>query len=256
MTRPRTWLSLACRAAVIAAVALTVRSSAQEPVAPEMLAPTLGVRAVVSGLNLPIAIAFIGPDDLLVLEKDTGQIKRVVNGTVTATVLDLGVNRNSERGLLGIALHPDFPRNRGVYLYWTCRSSGPPSDPFFPDERRCLDTNMLAADSGEVLEVPLLGNRVDRFVWDGSRLAYERNLIMLRAFQNDGAPIPAGQGDESQPARGNHNGGVLRFGPDRKLYIYIGDNGRRGWLQNLKDGPEDPMATTISSVVRSPMTRT
>jgi len=238
MTRRRTWLSRACCAVVlIAAVVLTVRSSAQTGASPEMLAPTLDVRTVVAGLDQPIAIAFIGQNDLLVLEKDTGRVKRVVDGVVTGTVLDLGVNRNSERGLLGIAVHPDFPRNRGVYLYWTCRSSGPPSDPFFPDERRCLDTNMLAADSGAVLEVPLLGNRVDRFVWDGSALAYERNLIMLRAFQNDGAPTPTGQGDEAQPARGNHNGGVLRFGPDRKLYIYIGDNGRRGWLQNLKDGP-------------------
>ena len=50
----------------------------------------------------------------------------------------------------------------------------------------------------------------------------------LRAFQNDGAPIPAGQGDEAQPPRANHNGSVIRFGPDRKLYILIGDKGRRG----------------------------
>jgi glucose/arabinose dehydrogenase len=37
--------------------------------------------------------------------------------------------------------------------------------------------------------------------------------------------------------RGNHNGGVLRFGPDRKLYIIIGDNGRRGYTQNNLLGP-------------------
>ena len=238
MTRLRTWLSRACHAAVlIATVALTVSSSAQTGPGPEMLAPTLDVRTVVAGLDMPIGMAFIGLNDLLVLEKDSGLVKRVVNGVVTGVVLDLGVNRNSERGLLGIALHPDFPRDRGVYLYWTCRSTGQPSDPFFPDERRCLDANMFAADSGAVLEVPLLGNRVDRFVWDGAELAFERNLIMLRAFQNDGAPTPTGQGDESQPARGNHNGGVIRFGPDRKLYIFIGDNGRRGWLQNLTNGP-------------------
>ena len=33
---------------------------------------------------------------------------------------------------------------------------------------------------------------------------------------------------------------MLRFGPDGKLYILIGDNGRRGQLQNLADGPFGP----------------
>ena len=29
----------------------------------------------------------------------------------------------------------------------------------------------------------------------------------------------------------------MRFGPDGKLYIFMGDQGRRGWLQNLENGP-------------------
>ncbi len=37
--------------------------------------------------------------------------------------------------------------------------------------------------------------------------------------------------------RGNHNGGVLRTGPDGKLYLQVGDTGRRGQTQNLFDGP-------------------
>lgn len=236
------WLSRTCWAAVvIAASAWSIRSGAQtQGTTPEMLDRALDVRTVIAGLALPIGLAFLGDNDMLVLEKDSGRVLRVVNGTVTGVVLDLGVNNASERGLLGIALHPQFPRNPGVYLYWTCRSTAPPSDPFFPDERRCLDTNMFSTDTNNVLQVPLLGNRVDRFVWDGSRLSFQHNLIMLRAFQNDGAPVPEGQNDAAQPPRGNHNGGVIRFGPGRKLYIVIGDNGRRGWLQNLADGPGGP----------------
>ena len=37
--------------------------------------------------------------------------------------------------------------------------------------------------------------------------------------------------------RGNHNGGVLRTGPDNKIYLQVGDTGRRGQLQNIFDGP-------------------
>jgi glucose/arabinose dehydrogenase len=174
-----------------------------------MLDPRLDVRPVVSGLNLPTTLAFIGSNDILVLEKNTGQVKRVVDGLVQGTILDLAVNFGSERGLLGIALHPDFPANPGVYLYWTESTTG-------------ADTNVLS-------ETPLLGNRVDRYVWDGTSLAFDHNLIMIRAIQQDAG----------QPERGNHDGGVITFGPDGKLYIFIGDVGRRGNLQNLPCGPTD-----------------
>jgi CHRD domain/Glucose / Sorbosone dehydrogenase len=33
---------------------------------------------------------------------------------------------------------------------------------------------------------------------------------------------------------------VIKFGPDGKLYVFIGDNGRRGWTQNLINGPFPP----------------
>jgi glucose/arabinose dehydrogenase len=215
-----------------------VPSAAQA--APTMLDSRLAVETVVSGLTTPTSIAFLGPNDMLVLEKATGKVIRVTTGVAQGTVLDLAVNNASERGLLGIALHPDFPANPGVYLYWTCRSTAAPANPFFPDQQRCSTVNMLGPDTGNILEVPLLGNRVDRFVWNGSTLTFDRNLIMLRAFQNDGAPQPPGQGDETQPPRGNHDGGVIAFGPDRKLYVIFGDQGRRGQLQNLAQGPTPP----------------
>ena len=174
---------------------------------PTMLVPGLDVEEVVSGLTSPISLAFLGQGDMLVTEKTTGQVKRVTDGTTVGTVLDLAVNFGSERGLLGIAVHPEFPADPGVYLFWTESTTG-------------ADTNVLSA-------TPLLGNRVDRFEWNGSTLTFDQNIIRLRAIQQDAG----------SPERGNHNAGVIDFGPDGNLYVYIGDVGRRGQLQNLTCGP-------------------
>ena len=173
---------------------------------PTMLHPNLAVQTVFTGLETPTTFAFLGPNDILVLEKNSGQVKRIVDGAVHSIALDLAVNFASERGLLGIALHPDFPTDPSVYLYWTESTTG-------------SDTDVLS-------ETPLLGNRVDRFVWDGSSLTLDQNLIHIRAIQQDAG----------QPERGNHDGGVITFGTDGKLYIFIGDVGRRGHLQNLPCG--------------------
>ena len=175
---------------------------------PSLVDRNLAVRTVATGLVQPTTMAFLGPNDMLVLEKASGKVQRVIDGVIQSTpVLDLAVNSASERGLLGIALHPDFPAVAAVYLYWT--------------------ESTTRADSEVLSETPLLGNRVDRFLWDGSRLTMDRNIIQLRAFQ----------ADAGQAMRGNHDGGVIKFGPDGKLYIYFGDNGRRGQMQNLPDGP-------------------
>jgi glucose/arabinose dehydrogenase len=174
---------------------------------PEVLVPNLAVKTVVTGLVTPTAIAFLGSNDVLALEKNTGKVQRIVNGVVQATVLDLAVNFGSERGLLGIALHPDFASNHAVYLYWTESSTG-------------ADTDVLSATT-------LMGNRVDRFIWNGTALTLDHNIVRIRAIQQDAG----------QPERGNHDGGVIAFGPDEKLYVFTGDVGRRGHLQNLPCGP-------------------
>ena len=153
---------------------------------PTMLAANLGVRPLVTGLTQPTTIAFIGENELFVLEKASGRVQRVVNGAVDSTVLDLAVNSGSERGLLGIALHPDFPSNPGVYLYWTESTTG--------------------ADTTVLNDTPLLGNRVDRYNWNGTTLSFDRTLIRLRALQP-----PFGAEPTPAAGRGNHNGGVLAF---------------------------------------------
>src|SRR5919204_5296857 len=139
-----------------AALAIGGRIGAQPP-APSMLDPHLGVRTVVSGLNQPTSLAFLGANDLLVLEKTTGKVQRVVNGAVQSTVLDLAVNGSSERGLLGIALHPKFPANRGVYLYWTCTAPVPAADPFFQTQESCDNPPVPGPDSTNILAVPVRG---------------------------------------------------------------------------------------------------
>ena len=197
------------RAAVLAALALPA-SATPAQAAPEVLDPNLAVRPAVTGLVTPISVAFLGPGEMLVLEKNTGRVQHVVDGSVQDTALDLAVNNASERGLLGIALHPRFMVNGFVYLYWTESTAG-------------SDTDVLS-------QTPLLGNRVDRFVWNGSALTFDRSIIRIRAIQQDAG----------QPERGNHDGGVLRFGPDGMLYVVVGDVGRRGQLQNLVDGPFGP----------------
>jgi glucose/arabinose dehydrogenase len=86
-------------------------------------------------------------------------------------------------------------------------------------------------------EVALLGNRVDRFVWNGSSLAFASNLLRIRARQTDNIPVPGHEGTQNPVERGNHDGGQMRFGPDGKLHVFVGDLGRRGWTQNLANGP-------------------
>lgn len=213
---------------------------------PEMLHPRLGVRPVVMGLQLPTTMAFLDDNEFLVLEKNTGKVQYVVDGVMRSTpALDLAVNFASERGLLGIALDPAFESNQYVYLYWSCIAPPPVENPFFPTQTECADTPELGADTNNILAVPLLGNRVDRFVWNGQGLTFDHNLIKLRSFQHDAAPEPPNQGDETQPPRGNHDGGVITFGQDDKLYVFIGDVGRRGQMQNLPCGPTATCDGTI-----------
>ena len=195
--------------------------AAADTIPVEMLDRNLQVTTYIgTGLLQPIGIAFIGTDDAFILEKATGLVKRATGGVLQAApVLDLAVNSASERGLLGIALHPNFPAVPFVYIRWTESSTG-------------LDTDVLS-------EVPLLGNRVDRFLWDGTSLRIDPNFrtVHLRARQTDNLPVRGHEDAVNLVERGNHNGGPIRFGPDGKLYVFTGDLGRRGHMQNLRIGP-------------------
>ena len=165
--------------------------------APTLKDPNLSVTEIASGLALPTTMAFIGVDDILVLQKNNGMVRRVIAGVLQpSAVLDVAVDSDSERGMLGIAVHPNFPTSPFVYLYYT-------------------ESSTSGDSSGSAA-----ANRVYRYTWDGTALTSPFLIIDL--------PVSPGP---------NHDGGIITFGPDGKLYIVIGDLNRNGQLQNFSGGP-------------------
>ena len=109
---------------------------------------------------------------------------------LTSQMITLNPNFD-ERGLLGLAFHPNYSTNGKFYVYYNAppRPGGPLPGTTWNNLSR-ISEFMVTSGS------PNVGN-----------LASERPLIEL---------------DDPQ---GNHNGGTLAFGPDGYLYISIGDGG-------------------------------
>ena len=64
----------------------------------------LRVELVARDFDFPTSIEFLGKDDFLLLEKNTGDIYRILNGNVTGPLIHIDVSQKDERGLLGIAI--------------------------------------------------------------------------------------------------------------------------------------------------------
>ncbi len=81
------------------------------------------VERIATGFNRPtwVGVAPGDPDALWVLEQP-GRVVRLRDGR-RETVIDLQdqVRTSSEQGLLGLAFHPDYARNRRLYLHWSNR---------------------------------------------------------------------------------------------------------------------------------------
>jgi glucose/arabinose dehydrogenase len=157
--------------------------------------PTRREDALVANVGAPTAIAFT-PDGRLLITTQGGQLRVFQNGNLVATpALDLSsrVCSNSERGLLGVAVDPNFTSNNFIYLYYTFMKS-PPNCP------TGQPTNGLN---------PV--NRVSRFIFGSNNLVIPGSEIVLI--------------DNILSPNGNHNGGDLQFGKDGLLYIGVGDGG-------------------------------
>ena len=66
----------------------------------------LKIETVFKGdLESPTSMAFLGPNDILVLEKNAGAVQRIVNGhMLPKPVLKVPIASKVERGMLGIAI--------------------------------------------------------------------------------------------------------------------------------------------------------
>jgi glucose/arabinose dehydrogenase len=71
---------------------------------PTLIDPNLKIEVVFKGL-VPTSMAFLGPNDLLVLEKNKGRIERIVDGKImNQPLLHVKVATEVEHGMLGIAV--------------------------------------------------------------------------------------------------------------------------------------------------------
>jgi glucose/arabinose dehydrogenase len=183
------------------------REFTDEPGNPDIYDSNLHAQAVVGGLELPTNMAFLGPNDLLVLEKDKGTVQRIIDGKILPQpLLDVNVATSVERCMCGIAISKDNPGHIDVFLYYT--------------EAETADKEDLTEGKAP------LGNRLYRYELVNNKLINPKLILDL----------PADPGPR-------HNGGEILIGPDKFLYITVGDvdGSHRGeqWetlAQNYPDG--------------------
>src|SRR5687767_7965423 len=78
---------------------------------------------VAGGIAQPTAMT-LSPDGRLFVAEQTGQLRVIKNGSLLATpFVQLNVDPAGERGLLGVALDPNFATNQFVYVYYTVPGS-------------------------------------------------------------------------------------------------------------------------------------
>ena len=153
--------------------------------------PNLKIESVATGFDFPTGIAFLGNNDILLLEKNTGIVYRIIDGNITNPVIHLNVSSKDERGLLGIAVTGNGESkqdDRLVFLYYT----------YCPK----VKANVNNTSQG-------CGNYVYRYKLDTENSKLIEPMLILT--------LPALPGP-------SHNGGVLKLDDkDENLYVTIGD---------------------------------
>ena len=155
----------------------------------------LKVELISEGLELPTSMAFLGPNDILVLEKDKGTVQRIVNGKILAEpLLDVNVANKSERGMLGIAVASAKNEKEPTYVFLYYTESVEDGNDDCPRDNFCNPGN------------DPLGNRLYRYELVNDKLVNPKLMLDLPAIPGPG-----------------HNGGAVTIGPDNNVYLVIGE---------------------------------
>ena len=208
--------------------------------APTLDDSDLEVELVTEGLESPTSLAFIGNHgDMLILEKSGEVILFTSENMSKRSLLNLTVNDQNERGLLGVAVLDNISdlhtttaiAARSNDQTITTRDNNSTSDatPASPSSTVTFVFFYLT-DASKEDRSQVLGNRIYRFVWNDTDKSLSNGTLILDL------PVLPGQ---------NHNGGKLvADSENRYIYAVIGDLNRKGMLQNFKNGslPDDTSA--------------
>ena len=157
---------------------------------PSLSDSNLKIESVATGFDFPTGIAFLGNNDILLLEKNTGIVYRIIDGNITNPVIHLNVSSKDERGLLGIAVTGNGESEqdeRLVFLYYT----------YCPKVKAKVNSTSQGC-----------GNYVYRYKLDTENSKLTEPMLILT--------LPALPGP-------SHNGGVMELDKDENLYVTIGD---------------------------------
>lgn len=176
---------------------------------PKVTDSNLKVELVAGNLDFPTAIDFLGNDDLLLTEKNTGNVYEIINGNITAPLIHLNVTTRDERGLLGLAIsgngNNSSKDNTFVYLYYTLCGKDKATDSEVIQQflnGKKVGQPTVKGDSKKC------GNYVYRYELD----AKNNKLVAPKLIASlPGLPGPS------------HNGGKLLMDKEKNLFVTIGD---------------------------------
>jgi len=183
-----------------------------------------------SGLSLPTVVRFASDGRVFVAERD-GRIKVFDNlSDTTATVFaDLSTNVHAywDRGLLGMALHPNFPATPYVYVAYSYdHQLGSPSPP-----PRWGD--MCPTPPGPTSDGCVISARLSRLQAAGNVMTGSEQVLIEDWCQQ----YPS------------HTIGTVEFGPDGALYVGAGDGASFIFTDYGQDGnPLNPCGDPPSGV--------